>query len=101
MVFGETGARRKRLAGRHVQEGYDSPTLFCFSFIFFLWASGGGLRRSPAGLQSMYGEMVMAIEGAKSRREATGRFSFSAHAALNWLVGVEATPGRRRRPGNG
>jgi len=62
-----------------MQEGYILTQYFSDALVAF--------EKDPAGLQSMYGEMVMAIDGGKIAREATA-IQFAAQASPELVVGV-------------
>jgi hypothetical protein len=62
-----------------MQEGYILTGYFSDALV--------GFEKDPAGLQSMYGEMVLAIDGSKIARQATA-IQFAAQASPELVVGV-------------
>ena len=62
-----------------MQEGYVLTEYFSDALVAF--------EKDPAGLQSMYGEMVLAIDGSKEARHAAS-IQFAAQASPELVVGV-------------
>jgi tetratricopeptide (TPR) repeat protein len=62
-----------------MQEGYILTQYFSDALV--------GFEKDPAGLQSMYGEIVLAIDGGKVGRQATA-IQFAAQASPELVVGT-------------
>jgi predicted negative regulator of RcsB-dependent stress response len=62
-----------------MEEGYILTDYFSEALV--------GFEKDPAGLQSMYGEMITAIDGSKVARQAT-TIQFAAQASPEVVVGV-------------
>jgi len=77
------GDEQKAAVLASMQEGYILTEYFSDALV--------GFEKDPAGLQSVYGEMVLAIDGSKEARHAAS-IQFAAQASPELVVGKRRQP---------